>query len=279
MKFKNTNDLNVIVSEIDKGNRFLLNNNVYLQFISIYNEKIFSTLHKKLGLSYTIYVLSIEALKLYCSIDEKNLEILQIIVNNSNIDYTFQLPKISKFLPLHIEENTINICITKNKTLSNIICKISEPLIGFNANIKNEIYFTNQEDVSNEYIDTDIYEYNSCNNNKGFENTILSFDNNIIITIHKGYYDKILQNIDIYDKSVSDISRLDSVQIYLVDIIDINLDEMISKENKFFIINQLKSKYIDNCIFIDFNQKMSNYKNLFPVYVDSSSDGIYYNFN
>ena len=275
MNFKNTNDLNVIVREIDKEKRFILNNNVYLQFISIFNEKIFSTLHKKLGLSYTIYILSIETLKLYCSIDEHNLEKLKNIVNTSDIDYTFQLPKISKFLPSYIEESNINICITKNKNLTDIIYKITEPLIGFNANIKNDIYYTNHEDIINEYIDTDIFEY-SCgnNNNKGFENSILSFDNddNNIIIIHKGYYDKILQNVNISDRFNSDMFKLDFIQIYLVDIIDINLDE-ISQENKNMILNQFKSKYLSNCAFIDFNQKMLNYKHLFSAYVDSSSDG------
>ena len=276
MKYRTTSDINNIVEELDKDKRFLLNNNVYLQFIDIHNNSIFSTLHKKLELSYTIYVIGIEALKLYSLLEEEDLKIIKKIIDTSSIDYTFCLPKNSNYLPSHLENSTINICVTKYKILNNILYKMGGSLIAFNANIKNDIYYTNIQDVFNEYIDTDILIYKTQNSSSsGLENSILTVKNKKIEILHKGYYDNIFTMFDVIDVSLSYHNNYSDMKFYLVDIIDIPLDETMKHEHKDLIIKQFQNKYLDNSAFIDFNQRMLNFRNMFSIYVDSSCEGNY----
>lgn len=278
MKYRVTSDTNIIVEELDNSKRFLHNTNVYQQFIDIYNKEIFSKLHERLGLSYTIYTIGVDTLQLYSSIEKKDFELIKKIIDTSSIDYTFCLPSNPKYLPSHIQSTTtINICVTSDKVLSNILYKTGYSLIAFNANIKNDIYYTNQQDVFNEYIDTDILIYKNINESypKGLENSILSINNQKIEILYKGYYDDIFTKSNVVDLSLTDCGNYEDVKFHLVNIMDIPLDEKIKPEYKEIIIKQFQDKYMNNSAFIDFNQSMSNYKNMFSIYVDSSCNGDY----
>lgn len=277
MKYRVTSDTNIIVEELDNSKRFLHNTNVYQQFIDIHNREIFSKLHETLGLSYTIYTIGVETLQLYSSIEKEDFELIKKIINTSSIDYTFCLPSNLKYLPSHIQSTTINICVTSDKALSNILYKTGDSLIAFNANIKNDIYYTNQQDVFNEYIDTDILIFKNINENnpKGLENSILSINNQKIEILYKAYYDDIFIKSNIVDLSPTDCGNYEDMKFHLVNIMDIPLDEKMKPEYRDIIIKQFQNKYINHSAFIDFNQSMSNYKNMFSIYVDSSCNGDY----
>jgi tRNA A37 threonylcarbamoyladenosine synthetase subunit TsaC/SUA5/YrdC len=272
-KYTLTDEQKPLIEYIDQHKRIICLDNVYLQFINIYDKKNLNILYQKCKKSYTLYCLGINEVSLYTELTEDKMKIIHNI-NDSDNHLTFRL-KTSKTFQNIINTDEINVCITKNKLLRNIIHKIGNPILGLNANIYNDIYYTNLNNLLKDYVDTDICIYNQENDDSvGIENSIIKINENTCEYIHKSFIDEHVQ------KSIFEgINFIPDTKFYFNDIVIYKL-HIIDLSNDHFIINQksnhlFKQKFLDNSVFIDFNGKLRNYQDKFYIYVDLSSKGDY----
>ena len=269
-----TTDIDTIVDSLKDNKRIITLDNVFMQFINLYDVINFNKLLKNIyNPTYTIYCLGISELLLYSQMNEDEMQNLNSIIGIEN--YTFRLKRNNNTCPEHIYQSTIDICITQNKILRDIIHKIGNPIISFNANIYSDLYYTNIDQLLDAYVDTDIdilYD-EKTRHNIGLENSVLSLDNTEINVIHRGLMNNINDNtingIQLNDTCVIPVDFLKKKYISQLSVIDININYPDS------VIKLFKTKYMDNSVFIDFNKQMLKFQHMYDVYVDISPSGCF----